>query len=48
MSGNSAIPGSTAKNASEISVIAIDLGPAEIWLGRRVVNGAKPSRNSSF
>jgi lambda repressor-like predicted transcriptional regulator len=48
MSGNSAIQGSTAKNASEISAIAIDLGGAEIWPGRRVVNGAKVSRNSSF
>jgi hypothetical protein len=28
--------------------IAIDLGFAEIWLGHRLVNGAKLSRISSF
>jgi hypothetical protein len=28
--------------------IAIDLGFAEIWLGQRLVNGAKLSRISSF
>jgi hypothetical protein len=48
MSGNSAIQGSTAKNASEISAIAIDFGFAEIWPGQGVVNGAKVSGNSSF
>jgi hypothetical protein len=30
------------------SAIAIDLGLAEIWLGQKLVNGAKLSRISSF
>jgi hypothetical protein len=48
MSGNSAIQGSTAKNASEMSAIAIGLDLAEIWLGHSLVNGANLSRISSF
>jgi hypothetical protein len=35
--------GSTAKNAAKYA-IAVDLGLAEIWLGRRLVNGGKCGR----
>jgi hypothetical protein len=38
MRGNSAIQGSTAKNAKEIRALAIDLDLAEIWLGQGLVN----------
>src|SRR6201996_2533408 len=55
MSGKSAVLGSTAKNVSKISAIAIDTVVAEIWLGHSLVNGAKRaarganlSANSSF
>jgi hypothetical protein len=40
-------PGFNGKKRQK-RAIAIDLGFAEIWLGQRLVNGARRSRNSSF
>jgi len=41
-------PRFNGQKRSQIRAIAIDLGFAEIWLGHRLVNGAKLSRISSF
>jgi len=41
-------PRFNGQKRNQISAIAIDLGFAEIWLGHRLVNGARLSRNSSF
>jgi len=41
-------PRFNSQKRSQKRAIAIDLGSAEIWLGQRLVNGAKPSRISSF
>jgi hypothetical protein len=41
-------PRLNGQKRSQIRAIAVDRGFAEIWLGQSLVNGAKPSRISSF